>query len=101
AASMRRERPARETMLEGLATLYREGAQVQWDKVYPGAVPHVELPHYPWQRQRYWFDQLVGGKARKQGESAGGDHPLLGAAVGVASEAGLPLWNGTWTAEQS
>src|SRR6185312_10742018 len=67
----------------------------------PGAVPHVELPHYPWQRQRYWFDQLGGGKARKQGESAGCDHPLLGAAVGVASEAGLTLWNGTWTAEQS
>jgi len=55
AASLRRERPARASMLESLATLYEAGASIDWRaQSVPGA-RWVALPSYPWQRQRHWL----------------------------------------------
>ncbi|PPS43907.1 type I polyketide synthase [Chroococcidiopsis sp. TS-821] len=44
-------------LLESLGTLYARGAKVNWfgfAKDYSGQ--RVQLPTYPWQRQRYWFE---------------------------------------------
>jgi acyl transferase domain-containing protein len=72
--SLRRDEDEAQTMLESLAALYENGATVAWKSVYPkGRI--VPLPNYPWQRRRYWFDQLGGGG--DSGERRG-VHPLLG-----------------------
>ena len=54
-ASMRRERPERETMLQACATLYASGASPKWSVITPLATPPIDLPSYPWQRERYWL----------------------------------------------
>jgi len=38
-----------------LAKLYTLGQKISWDHLYPGG-KFVELPTYPWQRQRYWIE---------------------------------------------
>ena len=54
--SLRKGRPDWEQMLEGLAAIYVAGAQVDWRGVGDGALRRiVDLPTYPFQRQRYWF----------------------------------------------
>ncbi len=40
--------------------LYRRGYTPAWDAIYPGAVPHVDLPRYPWLRQPHWHDAAIG-----------------------------------------
>jgi acyl transferase domain-containing protein len=45
------------SLADSLATLYVAGAKVSWSAVYAsGHVPHVPLPTYPFQRQRYWHE---------------------------------------------
>jgi acyl transferase domain-containing protein len=41
--------------LEALGRLWVAGGAVDWSAVYPGPVPAVALPTYPWQRSRHWF----------------------------------------------
>lgn len=44
-------------LLESLGTVYVRGAKVDWlgfDRDY--SPQHVQLPTYPWQRKRYWFE---------------------------------------------
>jgi myxalamid-type polyketide synthase MxaE and MxaD len=52
--SLRRGAPARETLLEGLGSLYTTGYAVDWKRHFatPGRV--VDLPTYPWQHESYW-----------------------------------------------
>ena len=58
APSIRRERGAWKQMLESLAQLYVRGAGVNWSAYdAPYRRRRVELPTYPFQRQRYWIEQ--------------------------------------------
>ncbi|MEP7049212.1 MAG: type I polyketide synthase, partial [Pseudomonadota bacterium] len=54
-ASMRRERPARETLLQALAGVYAVGGSPCWRALTKAPAPPVDLPAYPWQRERYWL----------------------------------------------
>lgn len=62
-----------QTRLTSLAQIYREGAAIDWQGFYP---PHsrqwVNLPTYPFQRQRYWVE---GSSIRQMQVDR---HPLLG-----------------------
>jgi hypothetical protein len=58
-ASLRAERPEAECVLEALGGYYTDGGQVEWRGVFPGAGLCVELPTYPWQRQRYWVGDMT------------------------------------------
>jgi len=83
--SLRRGRPDWEQMLEALAAVYVAGAQVDWRGVGDGASRRiVDLPTYPFQRQRYWFhakpEAALPGPA--SGHSTG--HPLLGSRLRCA-----------------
>jgi myxalamid-type polyketide synthase MxaB len=42
-------------LLETLGQLYERGAEVDWNGVAGGRHGMVELPTYPFQRQRFWF----------------------------------------------
>jgi acyl transferase domain-containing protein/alpha-beta hydrolase superfamily lysophospholipase len=55
-ASLRRDRPQREQLLESLGRLYEAGADPAWERVHPGPREHLDLPRYPWQRERHWIE---------------------------------------------
>ncbi len=53
--SLVRNGPGRATFLESLARLHVAGHAVRWRTAYPqGRI--VDLPAYPWQRERYWYE---------------------------------------------
>ncbi|MBY8854802.1 polyketide synthase, partial [Saccharothrix sp. MB29] len=66
--------------------LFVRGVEVDWSSFYPGA-RRVDLPTYPFQRQRYW---LSAGTPRSAGAAGLGlgstGHPLLGAVVPVPDQ---------------
>ncbi len=76
--SLRRNRPDWEQMLDGLSALYLAGHRVDWRGLSDHG-PHkiVDLPGYPFQRQRYWFR----AKPRTAVRAVSSGHPLLGHAV--------------------
>ncbi|WP_374106408.1 thioester reductase domain-containing protein [Streptomyces sp. TRM70350] len=84
-AALRRDRPEAETVVEALGRLHRHGVAVDWPTFFSGTgARQVDLPSYAFQRERYWVESSGdGGDPASLGLSSG-DHPLLGAAVGVA-----------------
>ncbi|MBS2038799.1 SDR family NAD(P)-dependent oxidoreductase [bacterium] len=51
-ATLRRNQPERRSFLQALGELYGLGLHLAWGD---GPAPDwVRLPHYPWQRERYW-----------------------------------------------
>ncbi|MCM4084143.1 SDR family NAD(P)-dependent oxidoreductase [Actinoplanes sp. TRM88002] len=81
-AVLRRGRGEVETLLTAVARLYAAGQDVDWAATFgPGPAPVLDVPTYPFQRQRLWIDvidpaaDLPGAGLR---EAA---HPMLGAAV--------------------
>jgi natural product biosynthesis luciferase-like monooxygenase protein len=95
AASLRRNDDPHRTLPTALAALYEDGQQVKWEGVYSQSRPHVALPAYPWQRQRYWRDDFSADSAAKRvarADTAG--HPLLGQPHDVAdAPQGTRYWN--------
>ncbi len=85
----RGERESR-TMLTSLAALYSAGRNLHWPALFPTGGRLVNLPRYPWQRERHWLDQLSGGSAVSRNSSTG--HPLLGEAMESALPGGHRLW---------
>ncbi|HWF48426.1 MAG TPA: type I polyketide synthase, partial [Bryobacteraceae bacterium] len=90
--SLRRNEDSRENMLDSLARLYTSGQNIAWSQVYDRSHNRVGLPHYPWRRQRYWFDQLGTGSQELSKADDGKAHPLLGERVDAAGEEGLSIW---------
>ncbi len=87
-ASLKRGEAQYATLLSTLGAMYVAGYPLDWRRFFPTGGKMVELPAYPWQRERYWYDQLdqglspallLGGKAKKS------THPLLGDPVQMAS----------------
>ena len=77
------------TVLQALAGLYVTGADVDWTPVLPGAGT-VELPTYPFDRQRHWLSGAPTSDAKSLGQKRS-EHPLLGAALELADDGGLVL----------
>lgn len=92
---------------DSLCKLYTHGYEPDWTKLTPvGKL--IALPKYPWQRERYWYDQLnVPGKALNskialneievdgiQSES----HPLLGSLFTPALNKNCAYWQHTMNA---
>ncbi|KUN76115.1 hypothetical protein AQJ66_35060, partial [Streptomyces bungoensis] len=104
-------RPGRDEtagLLAGLARAHSHGADVDWSAVQPGPGHVVDLPTYPFQRQRYW----PGAPTRSAGALAAAGladagHPLLGARVDLADSGGhvftsrLSLPDQPWLADHT
>ncbi|MET0136385.1 MAG: SDR family NAD(P)-dependent oxidoreductase [Kibdelosporangium sp.] len=58
-ASLRRDRPQRQQLLETLGNLYEAGADPAWNRVHPGPRERLDLPRYPWQRERHWVESAA------------------------------------------
>ncbi len=76
-ASLKRETNEWEFLLSNLAELYCSGLKIDWKEFYkPYNTKKVQLPTYPFQRERYWADPLPHTQT-----SVKQTHPLLGHAI--------------------
>lgn len=83
--SLRKGKPDWEQMLGAVASLYLAGAKVDWNGVEQGRRPRlIELPTYPFQRERYWF-QARPAQARQASRGRATGHPILGTRLRSAS----------------
>ncbi|GAA4468610.1 hypothetical protein GCM10023170_082790 [Phytohabitans houttuyneae] len=87
---LRKDRPEEVAAVTALARLHVAGVAVDWATLFAGTGSrHVDLPTYPFQRERFWPS---GGSAAGDVRAAGLDatrHPLVGAAAELADGSGL------------
>ncbi len=79
--SMRSEEDERTVLLASLGALYTLGYPLDWNRIHPGGGRCVQLPLYPWRRERYWFEPSAGSAGTSGGQAspaAPGSHPVLG-----------------------
>ncbi|HEX2916147.1 MAG TPA: SDR family NAD(P)-dependent oxidoreductase [Chloroflexia bacterium] len=107
--SLRRGAPERASLLASLGTLYSRGYNLYWSAISQPGARCVTLPTYPWQRQRYWFDQMPGLGVRfdyptrralsvresQAAKKATGGHPLLAEHLSLAFSPGSHVWSGS------
>jgi acyl transferase domain-containing protein/acyl carrier protein len=94
APCLRAKQPERGGVALAVATAHASGAGLDWDSHFAGAAPRrVPLPTYPFQRRRYWLGSDGFGAAADPGAGgqAAAGHPLLAAAVPLASDDGALL----------
>ncbi|MFD4864292.1 SDR family NAD(P)-dependent oxidoreductase [Streptomyces sp. NPDC058412] len=87
--TLSRSLPGPTALDEAYARLLAVGAQVDWTVVFPRQGRVVDLPAYPWQRERHWNghpDWWLEDTAQAASQRA--RHPLLGARQPVAD----PVW---------
>ncbi len=73
--SLRRGSDAGAALAGAFATLYAEGAALDFAALHAGESRRkLALPSYPFQRQRYWAE----ARKRRSGPAGDGVHPLLG-----------------------
>jgi len=68
-------------MLRSLGALYALGHPVDWSLIYPTGGRCVQLPAYPWQRERFWFEPSTKKSVSHQHPSSqdvAGRQPVLG-----------------------
>jgi polyketide synthase 12/myxalamid-type polyketide synthase MxaF len=83
--SLRRNQNERQTLLEGLGTLWVNGFPVAWDRQFPAGARRVRLPTYRWDdRERHWLE--VPERAVRRG------HPLLGESTPSSLSEGVTYW---------
>ncbi|WP_189083201.1 polyketide synthase dehydratase domain-containing protein, partial [Mangrovihabitans endophyticus] len=91
--ALRRGRDEEHTLLTAVARLFADGQAVDWSALFDGlGGRRIDLPTYPFQRQRFW--PAPGGPRTGDMDAAGvGEvaHPLLGAAVRLPDDGGLVL----------
>ena len=89
--TIRRAEDERAVMRRSLGALYTAGCKVNWPALREPGARVAALPHYPWQRERHWFEPTTKASAWSGAvERQAGDHPLLGARLRSAR----PLWEG-------
>ncbi|WP_053739196.1 type I polyketide synthase [Nocardia sp. NRRL S-836] len=85
AAALRAGQDEEHSAVTALGAMRAAGHEPDWTSVFPGARV-VDLPTYPFQRERYWLDSApVTGVPAAVGQQPA-DHPLLGAAVPLAQD---------------
>ncbi len=72
--TLRRHEPERDALWLALGRCYAAGVAIDYDALYPQDGAFVPLPSYPWQRERYWFDDEGEARASRSRPK----HPLLG-----------------------
>ena len=87
--SLRRDDPEQATMLRALGRMFCNGSTVDWSGIYaPGQ--KVDLPSFPWQRERYWLET---GTRKVTRPSAHHSDSMLRNAIVTAEEDHLWLFH--------
>ncbi|SDO73421.1 type I polyketide synthase [Lentzea jiangxiensis] len=89
---LRKDRAETRALLETVAKLFVRGISVDWPAVLgEAALPHVELPTYAFQRQRFWLDtpRATRGVTGTGLDAVG--HPLLTASMSLAGSGATVL----------
>ncbi|HAJ59522.1 MAG TPA: hypothetical protein DCP31_09835 [Cyanobacteria bacterium UBA8543] len=68
--SLRRQQEERVVMLASLGALYTQGYPIDWKQLYPSEGRCASLPNYPWQRERYWFEETHSNQHNNQSETS-------------------------------
>ncbi|UQA57020.1 type I polyketide synthase [Polyangium aurulentum] len=89
--SLRSEGGERDAMLNSLGALYALGYPVTWDKLFPAGGRVVQLPAYPWQRERLCLEPAAQASSMVDAEAAA-RHPLLHRHLTPSIEPGSHLW---------
>ncbi len=88
AAGLRGDRPEAQALTAAVAEMWVRGVEVDWGAQFVGSgARRVGLPTYAFQRERYWTAAQAPGDVTGAG-LAPANHPLLGAAVGLANDRG-------------
>ena len=104
-ASLRRARPEREAMLQACAGLYAAGRQPDWPGLQRGFAAVLDLPAYPWQRERFWLrtTPAAPSSASRWPQAAAADGSLLGRRIptpgSTVFEASWPSAAPAWLAD--
>ena len=98
AGSLRRDDGGIGRLLRSMAELFVRGVGVDWRGLLPatGEAAWIDLPTYPFERQRFWRRPVAAADAAGLGLDDAG-HPLLGAFVRLPDSAGL-IATGRWSA---
>ncbi len=56
APSLNRKRPEHLCILDSLGQLYTRGFKIAWEKVIPPKGRFIQLPTYPWQKEKHWSE---------------------------------------------
>jgi acyl transferase domain-containing protein/acyl carrier protein len=86
--SLRRGDGGAEKFLRSVAQAHAHGIAVDWTAVF-GAGRHVDLPTYPFGRNRYWLDENKRGQDLTSAGLRSAGHPLLAAVVELDDGHGL------------
>jgi len=89
--SVRRHEPERRSLLRSLGRLYVLGLPIADGYASPAGCA-VKLPHYPWQRERFWLDDGPDDRAPAAVALRAGTHPLLGDRLDSATQPGTHHW---------
>jgi acyl transferase domain-containing protein/surfactin synthase thioesterase subunit/short-subunit dehydrogenase/acyl carrier protein len=92
-ASLHREKPEQESLYKNLGELYAHGYDVNWENYYKtDKAPAVQLPAYPFQRERY---ELEDRSREAENKKRNTGFPLLGNALHLAGTEDVFFWETT------
>ncbi|MEV6976997.1 type I polyketide synthase [Kitasatospora sp. NPDC093806] len=86
--TLRRNDGGLHRLLTSVAEAHRHGAPVDWSSLLPGGGAPIDLPTYPFQRERFWLTAPATGNPRTAGLDSA-EHPLLVAAVPLPDDGGM------------
>ncbi|WP_347814137.1 polyketide synthase dehydratase domain-containing protein, partial [Actinomadura sp. 7K507] len=89
-AVQRRDRDQARQLLSAVGELHTRGVPVDWAALFTGA-QRVDLPTYPFQRQRFWLDSVTSPADPAAAGQQNADHPLLAAMVALPGSDGTVL----------
>ncbi|MFD9718900.1 acyltransferase domain-containing protein [Streptomyces sp. NPDC059076] len=88
--SLRRNENERDTLLASLGRLHVLGAATRVDRAVTPARRGRRLPHYPWQRERFWHERS--DRAPRSGAGLVPRRGLLGERIDSAVQPGTHYW---------
>ncbi|MGO9606246.1 MAG: beta-ketoacyl synthase N-terminal-like domain-containing protein [Candidatus Binataceae bacterium] len=94
--SLRRQEEEGNVLAGSLGALYTLGYPIDWRRLYQGEGRCVQLPFYPWQRERYWLDEPagdIGDSSRHNSRDGVGKQSLLGRHF-KSAQAETHFWEG-------